>query len=62
MSLLSRFRSNAYRVRAVAYLLLGVFLLVVTVSDTSHGLLVRVLSFAVAFVAIIGGLKRALAR
>lgn len=62
MSLLERLRSNEYRIRAVGYAALGVFLVFVVMNDLSWGLFTRILSLAVALVAIIGGLTRAFYR
>jgi hypothetical protein len=60
MSLLNRLRSNAYRIRAAAYLVLGVFLVFVVINNESWEPFSKVLALAVALIAIVGGLRRAL--
>lgn len=60
MSLLKQLRSQAYRIRAVGYVVLGIVLLLVVMNNASWWLFTRALALGVAFVAIIGGLKRAL--
>jgi hypothetical protein len=60
MTLLQWLRSNQYRVRAVGYFALGLFLAFIAVWDSSRSPLIRLLALSVAIVAIVGGLRRAI--